>query len=253
MLWDMAAGEPEDRAVDEEVARRIAGELAANPDVLGAIWVGSRERGEGIGPSSDLDIIAIIAETAGRKWRKGYVDEPSGRVVELLYRPASLDRVRFAQAFRSGESWPHGYAYGRVLFDKDGTLAGLIAEARELWERGPEALLDGDREWERYESWLQRADIADRVDGEPATANHLISLLGQRLFRFAYRLERRWYPPDKYLLRDLQEHDEELAALFVETFTGGEPRERLRALDAMFAALAHRYGIRFDAPYQTLM
>jgi hypothetical protein len=238
--------------IDEALVARIADELRSQAHVLGAIWVGSRSRAEGIGESSDIDLIAIIDEAAGSKWRRGFRDADSGRHVELLYRPASLDRLRFRQCAQSGESWPHGYATGRVLFDNDGTLGQLVDEARELWRAGPDRLSEGDREWERYEMWLERADIVDRQASEPEIALHLIGAIVRRLLRFAYRLERRWYPPDKYLLRDLAEHDDELAGIIRRVYAdraGGA--ERLEAVDEIFTLLARRHHIDFAAPYVT--
>ncbi len=248
----MARSLPDERELDEEVAGRIARELEASADVLAALWVGSRERGEGIGPSSDIDILAITRESAGEKWRRGYRDVPSGRFIELLYRPASLDRARFALAVQSGDAWLHGYVHGRALFDKDGTLASLMSEARTLWENGPAPLSASDREWERYELWMDRADIADRVASSPHVAGYLIGVVGQRLFRYAYRLERWWWPPAKYVLVDLESRDVGLADLFVRVFGSASPAVRLAALDATFDLLAGRFGIDFGSEYRTV-
>jgi hypothetical protein len=235
---------------DTALVARLTDELRAMPHVLGAIWVGSRSRGEGIGTSSDIDLIAVIEESAGPKWRRGFRDEATGTYVELLFRPASLDRLRFQQCVVSGESWPHGYVTGTVLFDRDGTLAALVAEARALWDAGPAPMSDDDREWERYEMWLQRDDIADRLSTDPETSAHLIAILFGRLLRFSYRLARRWRPPDKYALRDLDAHDPALAAIFRRVHAvGAAPSERLAALDGFFALLADRYQVAFAAPY----
>lgn len=241
-----------ERDIDEEVVARLVSELRADQRVLGAIWVGSRSRGEGIGESSDIDMIAIIDEASGLKRRRGFRDEASGRHVELLFRAPSLDRLRFRECAASGESWPHGYATGRVLFDRDGTLGALVAEAGALWAAGPAPFSQGDREWERYESWLQRADIADRVTDEPAVASHLIAAIFERLLRLSYRLERRWYPPAKYALRDLAAHDPPLAAIFRRVHADGATAvARFAAIDDLFELLATRHAIQFDAPYRS--
>jgi predicted nucleotidyltransferase len=246
----MAGSTHPDVAIDTALVARLTDELRAMPSVLGAIWVGSRSRGEGIGPSSDIDIIAVIDEAAGRKWRRGFRDVATGRHVEMLFRPASLDRLRFRQCAESGESWLHGFVTGRVLFDKDGTLASLIGEAHALWDAGPAPMAESDINWERYEAWLQREDIVDRVAAEPEVSSHLLSLLFQRLLRFAYRLERRWYPPDKYVLADLERHDAGLADVFLRVHAAGSaPSSKLAAIDDLFTMLAERHSIDFAAEY----
>jgi hypothetical protein len=244
----------DERAVDEALVRRITDELMANPDVTGAIWIGSRERGEGIGPSSDIDICAIMRERAGPKWRRGFRDPETGRAIELLYRLPSLDRAKFQLSLRTGESWPHGYAHGRVLFDKDGTLAGLVEEARQAWQRGPDPLSESDRAWECFDLWQHRADIVDRVATQPEVSHHLLASLIPRLFMLAYRLHQRWIPPEKYLLDDLRQHDAELAAIFERCYRdGAKAAERLTAADDLFALLSVRHGIDFDASYRTAL
>jgi hypothetical protein len=229
--------------------RRITAELQADPDVVSALWVGSRSRGEGIGDSSDLDILAHTREDAGPKFRRGYVDIESGRHVELLFRPASLDRAKFATSTATGDGWLHGFVYGRVLFDRDGTLGDLVREARERWEAGPDALPASERNWQRYQLAMDLPDIRDRIETMPAVASFLLGVLAQELFRFIYRLERWWWPPNKYLLADLQLRDAALAGHFGRIFGPGAPRDRLASLQEVFELVSHRFDVDFDAPY----
>jgi hypothetical protein len=238
-----------DRAVDEAAVARIVAELQADPIVVSALWVGSRSRGEGIGHSSDLDILAHIREDAGPKFRRGCVDHESGRHVELLFRPASLDRAKFATSTATGDGWLHGFVHGRVLFDRDGTLRELMREARERWEAGPDALPPSEREWQRYQLAMDLPDIRDRIETMPAVASFLLSALAQELFRFIYRLERWWWPPAKYLLDDLRTRDAELAGLFARIFGPGMLRDRLQGLEDGFHVISERFDIDFQAPY----
>lgn len=239
------------RAIDEAAIRRITAELQSDPSVVSALWVGSRSRGEGLGESSDLDILAHIREGAGPKYRRGYIEPESGRHVELLFRPASLDRARFAAHTATGDGWLHGFVHGRVLFDRDGTLDSLIREARQRWQAGPNPLPSDEREWQRYQLGMDLADIPDRVETMPDVASFLITVVAQDAFRFVYRLERWWWPPAKYLLADLQLRDATLADLFGRIFGSSSPRERLAGLQDFFGVIARRFEIDFDAPYLT--
>lgn len=239
--------------VDEEAVDRIAAELRRAPGVLGCLWTGSRERGEGRGLSSDIDLIVCVDESRGPKSRLGFVDRASGRAVEILFRAPSFERGRFQQHVAEGlGGLIHSYAFGRVLFGGDGPLGELVTEARQTWERGPARLPASDREWERYQAGLELADITDRAVTEPATASHLIGLLAGRVVRLAYRLGRRWYPPEKYLLADLQQWDPELAAGFGTAHRDRSPAaERLEALRSLFETMAQRFALDFDAPYES--
>jgi hypothetical protein len=239
--------------IDEDVVRRLAASLRGARGVTGCLWTGSRERGKGRGESSDIDLIACVEESRGPKSRLGFVDWESGRAVEVLFRAPSFERRRLREHVAEGiGGLVHSYAFGRVLFGGDGPLGELAAGAKRLWEAGPEPLTSGDREWERYQAWLDLADIMERVATEPETAAHLIGLLTGRMVCFAYRLERRWYPPEKYLLADLQGHDAELAECFEAIHRDGAlSGERFGGLQRLFGLIRDRWGLDFGAPYSS--
>lgn len=189
-------------------------------DLIGVLATGSRVYGTP-GPTSDLDAHVLIA--APRRQRRNFVLD--GLEIELFINPPSQVRRYFADG--RGHD-PHMFAHGRALYDPQGVVARLQAEARQIWEAGP-APPDEPPAWlERYFPADLLRDLADVGDDE-ATASLLIAALVERLLATHYRLNRRWSAKAKRRLADLDRWDRDAAHLARGALAGGSLAERREA------------------------
>jgi hypothetical protein len=137
--------------------------------VIGALVAGSYVTGQP-NPKSDLDI--YIVTQAGTPWRERGNRRIDGFLVEYFINPPEQIHKYFADNHASASAMSlTPYTTGRILFDKDGTLAKLRRVAN-LWLAKPlrrassaERLLDAYRIWDGLDNvedaWERRSpDIA---------------------------------------------------------------------------------------------
>lgn len=48
----------------------------------------------------------------------------------------------------------HFWAHGKIVFDTDGALKKLQAEARELWKNGPEQDIQWKWRWDKHHRYI---------------------------------------------------------------------------------------------------
>lgn len=105
--------------------------------LLGVLATGSRVHGTP-GPTSDLDVRVVIA--APRRQRRNIV--LNGVEVELFINPPLQIRRYFADGRGVDQ---HMFAFGAIVYDPQGVVAHLQAEAREQWYQGPPTIATNDR------------------------------------------------------------------------------------------------------------
>jgi predicted nucleotidyltransferase len=191
----------DDAAIIELVLQRLRAELDA--DLLGVLAGGSRLRGEG-DAHSDLDIVVVVARPQRRRWNLLISDVE----IEMFVNPAFQMRRYFEEERLSGRGqMPHLCATGRVVFDPQGIMATIQAEARSIWEAGPPPLSERDR-WEfRYHTADVLRDIEDVRANDEETAAFLIALLLAQLMDRHYRISGRWLHKRKRVMNDLARWD----------------------------------------------
>src|SRR5689334_9932381 len=95
--------------------------------VTGALIAGSYVTGKP-NPRSDLDL--YIVTKPGTKWRERGNTRVNGFLVEYFVNPPEQIRKYFADNYAShGAMSLTAYTTGRILFDRDGSLAKLRDEA----------------------------------------------------------------------------------------------------------------------------
>lgn len=178
---------------------------AADPDVLGVVWVGSRSRGHGDATSDD-DLEVLLAPEAFARLAPDdtYVMEPEPGVEppRLVYdaQLTSLEALTAKAASpRDLDHWP--YERSPVLFDRDGRVAAAVRAAAEMAEPFRSARI-------RHGALDTALAIArarkTRTRGFPAASALLVARGAKALSRVIFALESRWVPLDHWLEPELR-------------------------------------------------
>jgi hypothetical protein len=192
-------------------------------DLLGVLATGSRIHGTP-GPTSDLDVHVLIAQP--RRQRRNIILD--GVEVEMFVNPP----FQIRRYFSSRGVDEHMFTFGHAIYDPQGVVAELQAEAQARWQAGPPEISD---------AWLHRygpadllRDLEDVADDE-ATANMLIARIVEQLVASHYQLNRRWSAKPKRLLADLGGWDAAAAQLARAALSCGSLDARRVALDQLSA------------------
>ncbi|NMP21458.1 nucleotidyltransferase domain-containing protein [Sulfobacillus harzensis] len=193
--------EPTHPPVVEHVQRIMLDELGTH--LMGILWTGSRAYGDPW-PNSDWDFFVIHDQL----WRQRRLFRVGHDEIELFLNP--VDQIR--RELHDQEAATVGmFARGKVVFDRMGTLAGLVRDADAMW-RGPRRPWSAaERDQWRYETLDLMKDIEDLLSEDPDAASYLMGLLMQRLLEGWYKAHRYWEPKAKYLLSDLARLSPQLA------------------------------------------
>jgi hypothetical protein len=218
----------EQDAVRESVVRLLRGEFGEQ--LIGVLLVGSRAY-ETPRTLSDWDFFVLIDAT----WRQRRLLSIGGDEVEFLINPVQQVRREF-------KLWEQPatidmFAHGLIVEDQAGTVAELQAEAHRIWQAGPPP---ADPKWIaqwRYTLCDLVKDVQDLQKDDPRSAEWLMGQSVLSALTGQYRLNRRWLPQQKYLLKNLSLWDAESATLARDTLDPGRPiGERVDTL----RALSHR-------------
>ena len=113
------------------VLGEVLSELRADPGVRGVMLAGSLARGTARA-DSDLDVVVVAAgDTRGALWRSRKHRLP----IDLLVHTATEWRNEFAPARVGDESWGYAFLDGVVLYDPEGIVGRLTADAAEIHAR----------------------------------------------------------------------------------------------------------------------
>jgi len=113
------------------VLGEVLSELRADPGVRGVMLAGSLARGTARA-DSDLDVVVVAAvDTRDASWRS----RKRPLHVDFLARTAAEWRNEFAPARVGDESWGYAFFDGVVLYDPEGIVGRLTADAAEIHAR----------------------------------------------------------------------------------------------------------------------
>jgi hypothetical protein len=189
----------------EKLIERVVELLRAEfgGQLLGVLATGSRIYGI---PSatSDLDLHVVIAPP--RRQRRNFVLD--GVEIELFINPPF--QIRQYMADGRGMD-PHMFTFGRAVYDPQGVIAELQAEARAIWEAGPSPI---------RAAWLPRygvsdllRDIEDIATMDEASANLLIARVVEQLIETHCQLRGHWPEKPKRRLDGIARWDPAAAQL----------------------------------------
>jgi hypothetical protein len=185
--------------------------LARYPRYLGALIFGSVAKGH-VTPAGDLDVKVIVDRDNPCSNVNHPPLHPTKKVdltcVSLAQLQAATDR-ELAQ----GERQPL-IAGARIIFDKTGQIGTLIECANSAQ---PKPFAEADRQLTHFLVYHANDKAARYVETEPAAALLVMHISFNDLLKLHYRLQRKWWVSDKWLLADLRSWDPALAAL-VEAF-----------------------------------
>ncbi len=212
---------------DDAIIQHMLYELQAEfgTDLLGVLATGSRVRGQG-DASSDIDLHVIIDQP--RRQRRNIV--VNGVEVEMFINPPFQIARYFAHDRMSGRGVDqHMWSTGRAVYDPQGVVALLHAEAQRQWDAGPPPI-DGNAWQVRYPPPDTLRDIGDVIGRDEAQAQVMIGVLLGELISLHYRLQRRWRVKGKRVLADLQTWDATATDLVRQTCQG-TVAERFAAIE----------------------
>ena len=221
-------------------------ELAA--DLLGVLAAGSRVHGNP-GPNSDLDMHVVIASA---RWRRRIL-LVEGVEVEQMFYPLPVVR-EFIEKNATDCSM---FAQGLILYDVQGIMAELKAEAKILWEQGPLPIPAQEIWKHRYTPADLLSDLADVNEADEATCALVIVQICNQLLETHYRLRRHWRPKAKRCLNDLAQWDQVAAQLARKALACSSPladrRSALLALsDYVLAPLGGLMPSEWSTPWERL-
>jgi predicted nucleotidyltransferase len=170
--------------------------------LLGLLFAGSAAYGTPM-KTSDLDLFVLI-RPAWRQRRNLIVE---GVEVELFINPVEQIRREFSKLESSAIEM---FAKGRIVYDPQGLIAELVAEARQIAERPPAPPEDTYHVRYRPSDALRDAEDLAEVDAQAASLQLSVAL--RATLEAMFRLEGRRPPKAKYLLQEVAEHSPDIAA-----------------------------------------
>ena len=211
-------------------------------DLLGILATGSRVHGTP-GPTSDLDAHVLIAQP--RRQRRNLVHD---RVeLELFINPPFQIRRYFADELSHD---PHMFTFGQAIYDPQGVVATLQAEARAIWERGPKPIGENERWLHRYSVADLLRDIEDVAHDEVAVGM-LIPAVVERLLETHARIHGRWLDKPKRRVEGLATWDRHTAALVRDCLRPDPLAQRIDATRRLAQAVLAPIGGLMPLQWQT--
>lgn len=203
--------------------------------LLGVLWTGSRAYGE-FWPNSDWDFFVIHTDL----WRQRRIFKVSDSTIELFIAPPDQIRREFSQ--RSAATLGM-FARGQVVWDAQQHVRMLQETARQLWQEGPPAWTDWQRDQWRYAVADLLKDIEDILAEDPDAAAYLMGLAAEKVVSGFYQHNAWWEPKAKYLLADLALRHPEVAFQFRMIVSGRQSlTARYQALCELADMVQHPMG-----------
>ncbi len=171
-------------------------------DLLGLLFAGSAAYGTPM-KTSDLDLFVLIAQS----WRQRRNIVVEGVEVELFINPLEQIRKELAKSYNSTIEM---FAKGRVVYDPQGLLVELAAEARQIRSRPPKP--PTDTYFVRYKPSDALKDVEDLMDVDPQAASLQLSVALREALEAMFLREGRRPPKPKHLLQQAAEHAPDVAA-----------------------------------------
>jgi predicted nucleotidyltransferase len=193
-----------------EAAKRFIAEKF--PDCQAALLAGSVVRGEETA-TSDLDIV-VFDEKVESAYRESLIEY--GWPIEVfVHNLTSYVDFFKSDCERARPSLPRMVSEGIILFDS-GIVSIIIEEANELLNKGPEVWSIEMIEMKRY----MMTDALDDLIGSTNRAEELFiaSTLADAIHEFVLRTNVQWTGASKWIVRALNQFDENFARTFVQAF-----------------------------------
>lgn len=224
--------------------RERLAEWAADPDVVGAIWIGSRSLGYGDAMSDD-DLEILLTPAAHARIAPGedfeverHPDADPPRLIYDAWRTTLATVSAKAVTIADVDHWPYEAAV--VLLDRDGSVATAVAANAAMPEafrvaRMQHNAIDAIVATNRARKGLKRA--------MPYATRMVLARGAKALARVAFALEGRWTPLDHWLEPELASLKDEAGAIphLRRAILEADPEALQAACDALRPALA-AYG-----------
>jgi hypothetical protein len=216
-------------------------------DLLGVLAGGSRIYGKP-GRTSDLDVHVVIASS--RCCRRTVIMD--GIEVEQFLHPPAQVRKNFIDDVGILPL----FAQGKSLYDPCRIIVELQAEAKVLWEQGPEPIAPNEIWRHRFIPSARLRDLEDIAETDEATLALVIVEVCNQLLETHYRLHHCWKPKAKRVLNNLAQWDAP-AELLARTVLSLRPLvERQAALvtlaEHVLAPLGGLMPIEWSNPWEEL-
>jgi predicted nucleotidyltransferase len=183
----------------EVVSERLKQEF--DHDLLGLLVAGSVAYGTPT-ERSDLDLFVLI-RPAWRQRRKLVVE---GIEVDLYINPVPQIRRKFGGEYNKTIDM---FAKGRIVYDPQGLLAELVAEARQIKESPP---MPPEETYDvRYHPTQALRDAEDLADVDPQAASLQLSVALRESLEAMFRREGKRAPKPKHLLQVVAERSPDIA------------------------------------------
>ena len=226
---------PTEADLHPRTRERLA-DWAADPDVVGAIWVGSRSRGYGDGMSDDdLEILLTPAAHARIAPGDDFEVEPDvgsdpPRLIYDAWRTTLGAVTAKAASIADLDHWPYEAAV--VLLDRDGSVARAVAANAVMPQAFRRARLQHNANDAIVATIRARKGLKR---GFPYATRMLLARAAKALTRVAFALEDRWTPLDHWLEPELASLTDAAGAvpLLRQAILAADPQAMQAACDAL--------------------
>ena len=169
-------------------------ELKSRGDVLGVILFGSWARGNSR-PDSDVDLVVILSDGYQRT-----VEQRGTQIFEIIY-TTEKDALEYWASHPDDAAGL--WQVAKVLYDRDGTIERLRANATEILKRGKKPINARQREQFHFDAEDQ-VEYTQRILAlDPATASLILTNKVFSLTELFFDLRRRWTPAPKQRLAEI--------------------------------------------------
>jgi len=146
----------------EAAVARFIGPWRARREVVGALVAGSRAYGLA-DRYSDIDVHIVMANRV--KWRERGIRKVGGYLVEYFANPLRMYPKYYQEGSHGGSRGiATMFGYGRVLFDKDGSMRRMRKWARRVLRKPLARSGRGEREGAKYYLWATADGLASLRD-----------------------------------------------------------------------------------------
>ncbi len=183
----------------------LIGRLTANPFVIGLICYGRRRPGDDT-PGGDLDLVAVVTH---RPTPLESIHFPWGDL------PVDLN-IRTAGDFSRREaptSIDPALVEGKVLFDRRGSLSGLLKTARETWRSEPTDPATNETSPDRFYQQHVLDKVRGKLTEDPLFCEMLLSVNIGWLLQTYMRIRGLDYRGERQALEHVRKEDPGTAAL----------------------------------------
>ncbi len=221
-------------------------------DVTGALIAGSYVTGKP-NPRSDLDL--YIVTKPGTKWRERGNKRVDGFLIEYFVNPPEQIRKYFADNFATHSAMSlTPYTTGRILFDREGSLAKLRREAQKWLRKPPRRPSRVDRLIDGYRLWDGLDNLEDAFERGAPDVAYVYHHALHRLFESYTKSLGQIVPgvPKAHgiltsaAVRKKYNHpdypDRDFVTLFVPAMSEGEPKRMVARLRKLTKHVQDRWG-----------